>query len=210
MRLLLFSDLHRDAAAARRLVEQAPAFDVVVGAGDFATVRRGLSDVIAVLKAIEQPTVLVAGNSETPEELREACASWKNVHVLHGSGVALDGIPFFGLGGAVPVTPFGSWSFDLTEDQACGLLAECPKRSVLVTHSPPKGVLDVSSGGRSLGSVAVREVVERLRPRLVVCGHIHQSGGQEARLGESTVVNAGPDGYSWTLDPERTVPALGV
>ena len=204
MKLLLFSDLHRDATAARRLVEQAPAFDVIVGAGDFATVRRGLGDVIGILKAIEQPIVLVAGNSETPEELREACASWKNAHVLHGSGVVLEGIPFFGLGGAVPVTPFGSWSFDLTEEQASELLAQCPERAVLVTHSPPKGALDVSSSGRSLGSVAVREVVERRRPRLVVCGHIHQSGGNEARLGESAVVNAGPDGYSWTLDPERT------
>lgn len=199
MRLLLFSDVHRDAAAARRLVERASAFDVVVGAGDFATMRRGLGGVIDVLEAIERPAVLVAGNSESYEELREACASWENAHVLHGSGVVLDGIPFFGLGGGVPVTPFGSWSYDLTEDEASVLLADCPDGGVLVTHSPPKGVLDRDSGGRSLGSTAVRETVERCRPRLVVCGHIHQSGGQEARLGESVVVNAGPDGYSLTL-----------
>jgi predicted phosphodiesterase len=36
MKLLLFSDLHADAGAARRLVE---GVDVVVGAGDFATIR---------------------------------------------------------------------------------------------------------------------------------------------------------------------------
>lgn len=200
MKLLLFSDLHRDAAAARRLVERAPAFDVLVGAGDFATMRRGIGDVIDVLKAVERPTVLVAGNGESPEELREACASWENAHVLHGSGVVLDGVSLFGLGGGVPVTPFGSWSFDLTEDEAAGLLEPCPERAVLVTHSPPKGAVDKDSGGRSLGSTAVREAVERRRPRLVVCGHIHQSAGQEARLGESPVVNAGPNGTSWTLD----------
>lgn len=201
MRLLLFSDLHRDAAAARRLVERAPAFDVAVGAGDFATMRRGIGDVIDVLKAIERPTVLVAGNGESYEELLSACASWENAHVLHGSGVVLDGVPFFGLGGGVPVTPFGSWSFDLTEEEASDLLADCPERGVLVTHSPPKGVLDTDSGGRSLGSTAVREAVDRCRPRLVVCGHIHQSAGQEALLGSSAVVNAGPDGYSWQLGP---------
>ena len=82
---------------------------------------------------------------------------------------------FFGLGGGVPVTPFGAWSYDLTEEEAGGLLASCPEGCVLVSHSPPKGAVDVSSRGQSLGSVAVRRCVERARPALVVCGHIHRA-----------------------------------
>jgi Icc-related predicted phosphoesterase len=80
-------------------------------------------------------------------------------------------VEFFGLGGGIPVTPFGAWSYDFTEEQAAELLSGCPKGGVLVSHSPPKGAVDVDSRGRSLGSVAVRDAVDRLEPVLVVCAH---------------------------------------
>lgn len=201
MKLLLFSDLHADATAARRLVERARAADVVIGAGDFGNVRREVRACIDVLRTIDKPAVLVAGNNESTEELIEACRDWPQARVLHGSGVTLDGVTFFGLGGGVPVTPFGSWSYDFTEEQATALLAGCPSGCVLVSHSPPKGAVDRSSRGQSLGSVAVRQTILRQRPVLVVCGHIHGCAGQHAAIGPSPVVNAGPDGVEWLLTP---------
>ena len=77
MRLLCFSDLHRDAKTAEQLVERSSQADVVIGAGDFATRRMGLSDTIDVLKGIEIPTLLVPGNGESYEELEAACRDWK-------------------------------------------------------------------------------------------------------------------------------------
>jgi len=203
--LLLFSDLHAKAAAARRLVERARSVDVVIGAGDFGNVRRDIRVCIDVLRAIEKPAVLVAGNNESTEELAEACRDWPGAHVLHGSGITIAGVPFFGIGGGIPVTPFGAWSYDFTEEQAAALLADCPSGCVLVSHSPPQGTVDVSSHGQHLGSRAVREAVLRLRPALVVCRHIHDSAGRRAVLGASPVVNAGPEGIDWVLD-EPTSP----
>ena len=200
MKLLLFSDLHCDARAAHHIVERSAEADVVVGAGDFATVRRGLERTVDVLRAIDKPTVLVPGNSESDVELADACRGWPRAHVLHGSGVAIAGVDFWGLGGGVPVTPFGDWSFDFTEQQAEGLLAGCPQGAVLVSHSPPKGAVDVSSSGASLGSVAVRRAARDKHLALVVCGHIHESAGKTAKIGETPVVNAGPAGSLWTLD----------
>ena len=199
MKLLLFSDLHCDAAAARRLVERAAAADVLVGAGDFASVRRGINVCIDVLRVVDKPAVLVPGNNETLDELQTACRTWPRALVLHGSGAKVDGVQFFGLGGGVPVTPFGSWSFDFTEQQAAELLADCPAGCVLVSHSPPKGAVDASSSGRSLGSTAVLDAITRMRPALVVCGHIHESGGRTATIGTTPVVNAGPEGIEWEL-----------
>ena len=46
MRLLVFSDLHRDRDAARSLVERSGEADVVIAAGDFAVKRHGIDDVI--------------------------------------------------------------------------------------------------------------------------------------------------------------------
>ncbi len=199
MKLLLFSDLHTDASAAKRMVRLARDADVAIGAGDFASVRRGISVCIEILKQITKPTVLVPGNNESYDELVNACSGWASAHVLHGSGIELSGVPFFGIGGGIPVTPFGDWSFDFSEDDANRLLSQCPVGAVLVSHSPPKGAVDQASSGQSLGSTAVRDAVLRLKPRLVVCGHIHASAGQRANLGGTPVINAGPDGVLVTI-----------
>ena len=158
-----------------------------------------MDEIIAALSAIPKPTVLVPGNAESHEELAQACRSWPNAHVLHGSQSALDDVVFYGIGGGIPITPFGAWSYDFSEGQAKKLLQDLPAGGVLISHSPPKGVLDRSSDGRSLGSEAVREIIEIKKPKLVVCGHIHGSAGQIARLNQTDVINAGPDGIMWEL-----------
>ena len=193
MRLLAFSDLHRDRDAARSLVERSAEADVLIGAGDFAVMRHGIDDVIKILRRVDKPVVLVPGNGESDAELREACAGWGSAHVLHGEVVTLEGIPFYGIGGGIPVTPFGEWSFDLTDDEAEVMLAGCPMDGVLVSHSPPHGHVD-EAGGRHLGSHSVLETIERVSPRLVVCGHIHGCWGQRSAIGPTLVVNVGPEG----------------
>ena len=190
MKLLAFSDLHQDLDGARALVDRSGDYDVVIGAGDFASVHRGLEELIDMLAVIETPTVLVPGNNETDEALRSACEGWQAACVLHGDGTEIDGVSFFGLGGGVPVTPW-DWSFDLTEEEAADRLAACPPGGVLVVHSPPKGYVD---GSRRLGSEAILAAIEDRQPRLVLCGHIHEAAGEEATVGASRVVNLGPAG----------------
>jgi uncharacterized protein len=191
--LLAFSDLHRDLPGARDLAQRSADVDVVIGAGDFASVHKGLEEAIDALSAIEKPTVLVPGNNETEDALRSACEGWGAATVLHGEGAEIDGVPFFGLGAGVPVTPW-DWSFDLDEEQAGSMLAGCPEGAVLVVHSPPLGHCDASSAGEHLGSTAVLETIERVRPRLAVCGHIHESWGAESEIGPTAVFNLGPEG----------------
>jgi Icc-related predicted phosphoesterase len=193
MRLLLCSDIHRDARAASSLVRRAADADVLVCAGDLAVMRNGLQETVDILASVTAPAVLVPGNGESDRELARACASWSSARVLHGSGCEIDGVSFWGLGAAVPVTPFGSWSFDLSESEAAALLSGCPEGAILVTHSPPYGHVD-EAGGLRLGSRAVLGAIERVRPRLVVCGHIHACWAQESWLGETRIVNAGPAG----------------
>jgi Icc-related predicted phosphoesterase len=193
MRLLAFSDLHTDLDQAQRLVESSRQVDVVVGVGDFASVHSGLAETIEALRAIDAPTVLVPGNNETEEALRRACDGWLEATVLHGEGAEVEGVSFFGLGAGVPVTPW-DWSFDLTEEAAAELLEACPEGCVLAVHSPPKGHVDVSGAGEHLGSEAVLRAVEQKRPRLALCGHIHESWGERSRIGPTAVINLGPQG----------------
>jgi Icc-related predicted phosphoesterase len=200
MKLLLASDLHRDLGAAHRLVERSRHVDVVVIAGDLCTQHKGLAEIVEVLSGITSPTVVVPGNAETDRELREMCFGWNASHELHGDGVEIEGVHFFGLGGGVPVTLFGSWSFDLTEEEAAAKLEHCPHKAVLVTHSPPKGHCDTDASGHSIGSTAILECVKRTSPRLVVCGHVHAAWGTRSNVGATPVINAGPEGVEEELE----------
>jgi len=199
MRLLLFSDVHVSKSACRKLVEMSKDTDLVLCAGDIGALRRGIKKTIDYLTPIDKPTILVPGNAESYEELQEACKDWEQATVLHGNGVQNEGIDFYGVGGGIPVTPFGSWSYDFTEEEAESLLKDCPQDAVLISHSPPKGILDHSSRGESLGSVTVRNFIDEKTPRLVVCGHIHESAGKIEEVGSTTVINAGPGGVIYNL-----------
>jgi len=193
VKLLAFSDLHRDLGQAATLVEMSAEADVVIGAGDFASVHEGLEETIGALAAIEKPTVLVPGNNETEEALREAAAGWRSATVLHGGGTTIDGVELYGLGAGVPVTPW-EWSFDLDDEAATAKLAACPEGAVLVLHSPPRGHCDAAGSGDHFGSQALLVAIEAKRPRLAVCGHIHESWGCRSQVGETPVYNLGPKG----------------
>jgi uncharacterized protein len=199
VRLLAFSDLHRDLGQAAGLVEMSADADAVIAAGDFASIHRGLEEAIAALAPIEKPTVVVPGNNETEQALRAACEVWPAATVLHGERTRIDGVEFFGLGGGVPVTPW-DWSFDLDEEQAERMLAACPEGAVLVSHSPPKGHCDRGSDGSNLGSDAVLDAIRGRSPQLVLCGHIHEAWGTESRIGKTRVISLGPSGASLELD----------
>ncbi|EDM72361.1 Ser/Thr protein phosphatase family protein [Roseobacter sp. AzwK-3b] len=190
MKILAFSDLHQSARHAEALTQAARQANLVIGAGDFCNGRRGLDQAMALLDGITAPMVVVPGNAESAEELRAAAGD--GITVLHGQGHEVEGLRLFGLGYGVPVTPFGAWSCDLTEEDADRMLGTCTGADILVTHSPPKGLADVTSQGVSVGSTAIRDAIERLQPTLAVCGHIHDSWGQSGMIGKTRVVNLGP------------------
>ncbi|HUB98631.1 MAG TPA: metallophosphoesterase family protein [Solirubrobacterales bacterium] len=194
MKLLAFSDLHRDLGQAAELVEMSADADVVIGAGDFASVHEGLEETIDALASITTPTLLVPGNNETVDALRAAAgAEWSAATVLHGEGATIEGVEFFGLGAGIPVTPW-EWSFDLDEEAARSMLAPCPEGAVLILHSPPRGHCDSGSDGTHFGSPALAAAIEAKRPRLAVFGHIHEAWGCESDLGGTPLRNLGPKG----------------
>ncbi|MEZ5076854.1 MAG: metallophosphoesterase family protein [Solirubrobacterales bacterium] len=193
MKLLAFSDVHRDLGQCAKLTEMAADADLVIGAGDFASVHEGLEETIGALAGIEAPTVLVPGNNETADALRGAAAGWSAATVLHGEGTEIDGVRFFGLGAGIPVTPW-DWSFDLDDEAATAMLADCPEGAVLVLHSPPRDHCDAAGDGTHFGSPALLAAIEAKRPRLAVCGHIHESWGCESEIGGTPVRNLGPTG----------------
>lgn len=193
LKLLVLSDIHGatgpiDAAAA--LIGGA---DAVVVAGDLTRTktRAEAADIVACLERHAARILAVHGNcdrSEVGEYLEEKGYS------LHGKGMVLAGIGFFGLGGSSP-TPLNT-ATEYTEEAIAETLragygaAKGASPVVLVSHVPPRGIRDRAFFGLRGGSRSVRAFLEAHRVDLCLCGHIHEAAGVE-RLGGTLVANAG-------------------
>ncbi len=70
---------------------------------------------------------------------------------------------------------------------------------IVVSHAPPRGCLDLALrfGLSRIGSVALRDFVQRNDVQLVICGHCHIGGGQTERFGRCLVVNAANHDGRW-------------
>lgn len=72
------------------------------------------------------------------------------------------------------------WAFGYSSSEAQQIWDKIPfDTDILLTHTPPKYHLDERSDRRSVGCEALRERIWRVRPRLHVCGHVHESRGAE-------------------------------
>lgn len=75
---------------------------------------------------------------------------------------------------------------------------------VLITHSPPFGILDRTTSEINAGCPVLLDFVRRIKPKLHVFGHIHESFGQKQFDDEPTIfVNASTchTGYRSLLKP---------
>jgi len=72
------------------------------------------------------------------------------------------------------------------------------KDPILVSHAPPYGYLDALNfpgikkemKGRHVGSKVVLRMIKKYKPKLVLCGHIHEGKGK-VKIGKTKVINAG-------------------
>ena len=66
------------------------------------------------------------------------------------------------------------------------------KNVVLLTHLPPFGLgIDISkSNGAHIGSNTIKKILETMQPFLHICGHAHNSFGEE-KIGKTISINIG-------------------
>lgn len=170
-----------------------PDGDVLVLAGDVT--RRGrpeeLEDLDAWLAELPHPhRILVAGNHDFLFETDppRARALIRHATYLQDAGTTVCGLRIWGS----PWQPvFFDWAFNLPRGEALRRVWEGVPDGldVLVTHTPPRGVLDRTSRGQDVGCDDLLEAVARARPRLHVFGHIHEDAGRVERDG-TIFVNA--------------------
>jgi hypothetical protein len=74
----------------------------------------------------------------------------------------------------------GTWAFGYTPEEAMQIWDHIPLDSDLViTHTPPKYHCDETRERRPAGCEELRNALWRVRPRLAICGHVHEGRGAE-------------------------------
>ncbi len=193
MRILLFSDIHNDTVALRRLVETEA--DLYVCAGDLVSWARGLDACGEILHPLGDRLLILPGNHEDAATIA-AFAVRHGFQSVHGEGREIGGLRFAFLGYSNP-TPFdtpGEYSERELEQHLNSL--RLPKPDVLVCHCPPHGTaLDRMRNGQHAGSTAIRKFVDDLQPRWFFSGHIHETEGLTTEIGVTTAHNPGKRGY---------------
>lgn len=156
-----------------------PQCDILIHCGDFCSFQRDdlntLEDVdVWFAESPASKVVCIGGNHDFMLESREF--QFAHAEFLEDGLIELGGLTIYGSPWCPDLSGFAYYQNEVD-------LAERWRRipegiDVLITHTPPQGILDVpSSGSVQLGCPHLREELNRIRPKLHVFGHVHASHG---------------------------------
>lgn len=193
MRFLVFTDLHQKGSVIDKINDMIQRYDAefAVCLGDVTDMGTG-EEAAELLSRIVTKVYAIPGNCDPldfPEKISSVAVD------MHGNAAEIDGYRFVGLGGS-NITIFGT-PFELEEDDIYdGLEGNCDDGMILMTHAPSFGTLDQIPSGMSVGSPAIKDIIDRYHPILAMSGHIHEAIGIVVKDG-TTFVNPGPakDGH---------------
>jgi Icc-related predicted phosphoesterase len=198
MKILAASDIHGDLRTTEALAKKAKKekVDLVIIAGDLSIFGRGLEGLLKPFAESNTKVAVIPGNHENETDIFVLKRRYPDViYDLHNYAFRMGEVGFFGCGLA-NIGPN-----ELSEDEIRSRISRSfnyikdAKKKILVVHTPPyKTKLDAIGKGINVGSPAVREMIEKLKPDRCICGHIHETFNLEDRVGETTVINAGPKG----------------
>lgn len=203
MKIICFADTHRCVDGL-----DVPVADVVVCAGDYCNIG-SIEDVAAFnswfSRLLCRHKILVAGNHDVCFERAPSLAKSlldKNIIYLQDEGIKINGIKFYGSPWQLP---FMDWAFNLPESELCRKFDRIPGDvDVLITHSPPYGILDSIPSKKNLGSKSLLERVYEIKPKYHIFGHIHDSYGKQINntIG-TTFINCSllDEGYNFVNKP---------
>lgn len=198
-----------------------PGGDVLIHAGDFMSSGDDSLELLEFLNWLyEQPykhKILIAGNHDRLFEdaptyaiqLIDDVNHDGSIKYLQDNGCEIDGIKFWG----TPWTPaFYEWAFQLYGDDGKAIFDLIPNDTdVLISHGPAYGLLDEITTplmtGATPGHIGCKHLlkaIDRVNPKLHVCGHIHSSQGVMDGYGEVTThINASCLGEDYTYSNDK-------
>lgn len=197
MKILAASDIHADIKVVQKLAEKAKREDVdlIILAGDLSIFEEGLEGLLKPLTKLNKKIAIIPGNHESEADIFMLKRQYPDmVYDLHQYAFKIKNVGFFGCGLA-NIGPNEISEYDLKKkiQNSFNYVKDADKK-IMVVHMPPyKTKLD-QVGKFNIGSPAVREMIEKLKPDKCICGHVHETFGLEDKLNDTDVMNVGPNG----------------
>jgi len=175
MRIVILSDTH-----SQQDELDIPNGDVLIHCGDFTGNKswKRVEEFNHFLGQLNhRHKIVVAGNHDMhfESENQKAVATLSNATYLQDSEITIDGINFYGS----PWTPcFFDWYFMADQKKLKTIWQKIPENiDILITHGPPKGILDLTADGVNAGCEELLKRVLHIKPKFHVFGHIHEGYG---------------------------------
>ncbi len=173
---------------------QLPEGDVIIHSGDFCHYGSddNMHDFLKWYANLEfEHKILIGGNhdffaAEQSERFEEMLPD--GIDYLHDNGIEINGIKIWGS----PYMPdLVKWAFGKKRGSAMKAHWDLIPKDVdiLITHTPPHGILDRSRSGKSLGCEELSKRLRALQVKVHIFGHIHASYGEKT-IGTTKYINA--------------------
>lgn len=194
MKVYAFTDTHGNATALAAIQAAAKKEkpDLIICTGDLTTFEHGMKEILARLQMLHIPVLLLHGNHEAEERLREAAKKHDRLIFLHKEKHEQQGWVFLGYGGE---------GFKEEDAELERLVKEKGwhtldwSKVVFLSHAPPhKTDLDDLGQGNHVGSKSLTKLIKKHQPKLVLTGHIHEAFNTEEKMGKTIAINPGPKG----------------
>lgn len=176
MKIICISDTHNKY---QMLDGRLPNGDILIHAGDLVshgTVEEIQNFINWYSKQPHEYKIFVGGNHDGAlEHSKERITIPNNLIYLENEQIIINGLKIWGS----PVSPpFRSFGFMWDEEKRESLYKKIPENcDIIINHSPPFGTLDTVLEGMQVGCKYLAENISRIKPKVVICGHIHESYG---------------------------------
>lgn len=195
MKILAAGDIHGDARLAEKLAKKAEdnKVDLVILCGDLTQFDSNTTNIIGAFKKRNQKVVFVPGNHDSAPTADFLAEAYKVVN-LHSYSIKYKDVGLFGCGFA------NIGLSQLPEDEIFDILKKGnkylngTKKKIMVTHVHPEGSLMGKLTSFIPGSIGVKKAIDKLKPDILLCSHVHEAEGVEEKIGKTKVINVGREG----------------
>jgi len=195
MKILAAGDIHGDSSLAIRLAQKAKQYnvDLVILTGDLTFNNMPFTNIIKPFIELNKRVLVVPGNHDTIATIN-ILAEIYGIKNIHGYSVVYDNVGIFGCSGVnIGNDALTEKEIYYTLKRGFEKIKDLEKK-IMVTHVPPKGALSEALSFVVSGSEGVKKALEKFKPNILLCSHIHEAEGIEQKLGDTLIINVGRQG----------------
>jgi Icc-related predicted phosphoesterase len=193
MKILAFVDTHASLTALKKLEEKAKKHkpDVVICAGDISIFEDHIEILMKKVSKLGKKILILHGNHETEAVLKKICSMHDNMTFIHKKMVKIGDTYFLGFAGE----GFSRRDLELEKFEKRMKDKIKGKKIVFITHAPPYNTkLDIIVNEHCGNKTITNFVKAHKNIILHICGHFHETSGDEDKIGKTRTINPGPWG----------------